>query len=375
MGALLTIFLNLAPYVAVNMDLTPTPEQERAEYRRQLENEVAQFTKVKPDSIQQVVKFSIEQDMLAPRTELQLAQDTTAHVIDCGLPGFVRVSVMGPQDAPEFRGRNFTFFQHDLTDPKSMTITSISCIAGQIVMARDGEDDRYHWSVQLIQDAPPVAGNLPDQDPVRFLVRRDATEQEKEIDVKVSAATFAQLRTQHAAELDAYLRPILRDFHQEGALFGVSSQIAWQVLGQGASDPALRDKLKQVLARLDADDFHARQDAVEQLRQMGQPAAQALAKLDRAALTPQQVSAVDAFLAEFAPVAADQAQGLANDKAFLLDVLLNDDPSVREMALKRLQAVTGKVIELNGDPFERERQIAKLRSELVPTTQPALSAP
>jgi hypothetical protein len=374
MGALFTILLTLGPFIASQVTLPPTAEQERAAYIEQLETEVAQLPKIKPDSIEQVVKFSIEQNMLSPRTELLVKSEISSHVIESGLPGYVRVALLGPQDAPEVRGRNFTYIQHDLTDPHALVITTVSCIAGQIILARDGENERYHWSVQLVQDAPPAPGAIPDQDPIRFLVRRDATDTEKELDLKLSGANLAQLRSEHAAELDAYLRPILRDFKQEGAVFGVPPHVAWQVLGTDSTiDPAMLEKVQKTVSQLDADDFRDRQNAAEQLRQLGQPAALALAKLDRTKLSLQQIGAIDAFLAEFAPASADQVNGLANDKSFLLDVLFNDDSALRELALKRLHGVTGRKVLLEGDVSARAVEIAKLRAELVPSTQPSLA--
>jgi hypothetical protein len=369
MGALLTILLTLGPHVAIQISLGPTAEQERAAYIEQLDTEVAQLSKVKPDSVEQIVKFAIEQNMIAPRTELPLKSESTVHVIDSGLPGYVRVALLGPQDAPEVRGRNFTYIQHDLTDPHALVITTISSISGQIVLARDGENDRYHWSVQVVQDAPPAPGAFPDQDPIRFLVHRESTDNDKEIDLKLSGAKLHA--ASDATRGGAGCIPATDPARLQTGSGVVRRASASGVAGAGTgstTDPAVQEKLTKTIAQLDADNFRDRQDAAAQLRQLGQPAALALAKLDRSNLSLQQASAIDEFLAEFAPVAADQLSNLADDKSFLLDVLFNDDAALRGLALKRLAALTGKQIELKSESaLDRAQEVAKLRGELVPT--------
>jgi hypothetical protein len=374
MGALLTIFLTLGPVAAAQVTLPPTAEQERAAMAQQIETELAALPKVKADSVDQIVRFEIEHNMLATRSDLPLRPDTPTHVIAPAVRGYVRVTLLGPQDDAEARGRNFSYLQHDLTDPHAFEITTVSSVGGQMIVARDGENEHGHWSVQLVQDAPPLPGNLPEHDSVRLLVHRDAMDNRREVDLKLSAPTFVQLRSQHAAALDAYLRPILHDFKQEGALFGVSPHVAWQVLGnQFQPDPKLLAQVRQLVNRLDADNFRDRQDAAQQLRRLGQPAVLAIGKLDRGALSLSQNSAIDAFMAEFAPLPAEQIAALTQDRQFLLDVLFSDDPALRALALKQLSRITGEPVALQPDldASARGEAITALRRKLVPATQPS----
>jgi hypothetical protein len=376
MGAVIAIFLTLGPSLAAQVDLPPTEEQERAAYIAQLEAELSQLPKITPTSVVQIVTFGLDHNMLSLRTQLVQPPDSPVHLVAPALRGYARLTLLGPQDDPALQGRNFSYQQHDLTRPDAMEITTISAIAGQLIVARDGERKDLHWSIQYVQDPAPAPGSLPETDPVRFLVHRtDESNEKNNLDLKLSAADFAQLRKRHAAELDAFLRPILRDFKQEGALFGVPSHVAWQVLGaEFSADPKLQERIRQIVARLDADNFREREKAAEDLKLLGQPAALALGKLDRSSLTLSQTSAIDAFLAEFAPLPSDQLSGLSRDKAFLLDVLFNDDAALRELAIKQLGKIAGRSIELKPDldATARADEIARLRAELVPTTQPAL---
>jgi hypothetical protein len=168
--------------------------------------------------------------------------------------------------------------------------------------------------------------------------------------------------------VDQYLRPILRDFKQEAALFGVKPQVAWQVLGSdSAPDAALAQRVNKIVKQLDADSFRDRQAALAELKQIGQPAATILSRMDRARLSPQQSSAIESFLVEFAPLASDEMRGLSDDKGFLLDVLYNDDPALRRLALEHLSRLAGRTIALDPklDASARADAIAKLRQELL----------
>jgi hypothetical protein len=371
-GVAIVIFLTLGPVLAAQVPTPPTEQQQRLAEMKRLEHELAQMPATRPARIDQIVKFDLEGNMLALAAPLSMPADEPVHVVAPELRGYLRLTLRGPQDDPDLRGRNFSFVQHDMTDPQALVITHISAVAGQIIVARDGERGDVAWSIQLIQDPPPPAGEMLDQEAIRFLVRRDESPGRKEMNLKLSAANFVELRAKHGAELDAYFRPILRDFKQEGALFGVPSAMAWQVLGTGAqTDPRLLERINKIIARLDADDFQDRQKAAHDLKQLGQSAALAVSTLDRGKLTLTQISAVDSFLAEFAPLPAEKLAGLADDKGFLLDVLFSDDQALRDLASQRLSKVTGKTIKLSAeDSIARNEQIIKLRTELLPTTQP-----
>ena len=349
-----------------------TPQEQRLEELAKLQQQFAAMRTVKVDSVQQLLSFSVEQKFLAARTSLRPGEGEQVRVIAPNLRGFVRLALFGPDDARarDAAGRNFQLFVQDLSDPQAgIVYTSVSAVAGRLIVARDAESDSSMSSVQLIQDPPPSSGAAEQPLPVRLLVHNsNLASDQRDIDLKLEADNFLELRRHYPREVDAYLRPIIREFGQEAAVFAVDPKIAWQVLGQNFKpDDELRRRIDTLLAQLDADDFRQRQNALDQLNQIGTPAAMVLAGLDRTRLSEQQASMVETFLAEYAPVPAEQVARLRNDLSFLLDVLFVEDESLRALALEQIRRVTGKPISLQAkeNPDLRAIAIARLREQLI----------
>lgn len=341
----------------------------------ELEMEVAPLPKVKADSIEQVVKFDVEEGMLAVRSGLPSANDRV-RVIVPGLSGVTRLTLLGPQDDPEIAGRNFEYLHRDLTNRSAGHVyTHVSAVAGLVNLSRDAETGTFLSSVQYTQDPPPLPGAMAAEEPVRLRMQITHFEDpERNLTAAVSAQSFVELRRQHPREVDTYLRPIIRSMGQEGRVFGAKPEVAWQVLGSRYTpDPKLIERLSTILARLDADDFRQREAAAAELKQLGVPASIALMKMDRSKLSLQQNSGIDEFLAEFAPLGEEDSRRLSGDVSFLLDVLYSEDAALRQLALDQLQRVLGRPIafDLSAEPEARTQAIAKLRVELAPATQPA----
>jgi hypothetical protein len=383
----LTLVMTFLP-IAVAQETQPAnPEAERQAQIQELQKRASSLPQVKADSIQQLVRFSIEENMLAARTQITSPdpQESEVHVTVPGLKGVVFVSVYGPQDPndkhnSENVGRNFQIVQNDLTNPAAGTvITHVQATGGRLIVARDSENEQAAWNIQLIQDPPTPAGTEQDEEPVRLLVQRndESGNAANNLDLKLSGKTFIDLRRKHPAEVNQYFRPIIREFGQEAEVFGVPAPVAWEVLGMNyAPDQEMTRKVNQILAKLDADNFRDRENALEELKKLGQPAAIVLAKIDRSKLSLQQSSGVETFLAEFAPLAPAESARLANDKDFLIDVLYNQDPTLVKLAQDQLSNVIGHPIRIDpgGDAAARADAIAKLRQELLPptvTTKPA----
>ncbi|HEY1628247.1 MAG TPA: hypothetical protein VGF52_00215, partial [Tepidisphaeraceae bacterium] len=334
--------------------------------QQRIDQQAAELPQVKVDSIQQLVKFSVDENMLAARTPL-ISIGGQTHVIVPDLPGVVRLTLLARRGA-EPNGRDF-MLQDDLSDPAGGDVsTMISAIAGRFILSRDSEQDDRISSVQLVQDPPLPPGVMLQQEPVRLLISRsDATGVRKSIKLTLNGQNFWDLRLRHSREVDQYLRPIIREFHQESAVFAIAPAVAWQVLGTGYTpDQKMIDRVNTLLAQLDVDDFRARESAMKQLKSLGEPAAIVLGKTDRQKLSPQQSSAIDSFLADFERLKPQEVSQLAEQKSFLLDVLFDDDANLRRLALGRLEKIAGRKIELGNDA----QAIEKLRGELLPTTQP-----
>ncbi len=371
--AFLTILFMLLPIAAAQTRPT-TDEMERQADLKRLEAEAAALPQMRADSIEQVVRFGVEENMLTARSLLSPGEKQFKIIVP-DMRGIVRLTMFGPPDAGEAAARNFQLIQQDLTDPSAgEVITMISAVAGRLILSRDAESGQFVSSVQLLQDPPPLPGARPEEPPVRLLVHRsDLNGRENDLELKLAANDFTELLRKYPRELNLYLRPILCEFRQEAAVFAVPPQIAWQVLGRDyAPDEQMVARVKSLIDKLDSEDFRQREAAVEHLKALGQPAATVLSKMDRGKLSLQQSSGIDSFLAEFAPLAREESQRLGRSMDFLIDALYNDDPMLRRLALDRLSKLTGRHIELDPrlDPAARSEAIAKLRHELIPTTQP-----
>jgi hypothetical protein len=356
-----------------------TAEQERLQSIRQIEAEAANLPVVRVGS-SQIIQLGIQDNMLTAGTKLP-PNPREVRLIVPELSGVIRMKWFGPRlpdSAVAIRSgeQDFQFLQQDLSDPAQGQVnTMVSAVAGRVLISRDSEDDFSISSVQLVQDPPPAPGVIVDQDFVRFMVNKTGlADKSTDISIKVTAKTFMELRLEHRAELDQYLRPIVRALGQERPVFTVPANIAWQALGADyAGDERLKKKIDEILSLLGADDFRQRQAALNELKSLGQPAVLVLLKMDRSHLNLQQSAELDSFLATSAPLVAGSSKQLAQDPNFLLDVLYSDDANLRAAAIKQLRERTGKSIEL--DPSltadARDQAIAKLRGEFVPTSQMA----
>jgi hypothetical protein len=179
---------------------------------------------------------------------------------------------------------------------------------------------------------------------------------------------FATLRRRHHAETEQWLRPILRELHQE-AVFGADPATAWQVLApQWPVDLKMKDAIGGKIAALDNDDFRVRRRTADDLERLGRNAALVMMKMDRTGLSDEQNLRLDEVISRFKPVADSEARRLRDDPNFLLDCLYGEDPTARGLALDRLRAVTNKPLEfdLNASEDDRVKAVNAMRARLIP---------
>ena len=189
------------------------------------------------------------------------------------------------------------------------------------------------------------------------------------VDQKLAEKDFATLRQRHHAETEQWLRPILRELHQE-AMFGADPATAWQVLApQWPENLKLKDAIKGKIAALDNDDFRVRRRTADELERLGREAALVMMKMDRAGLTDEQNLRLDEVISRFKSVSDAEAVRLRNDPNFLIDCLYSNDPTARRLAMDRLREVTKKPLEFNLDVSEDDRieAVNALRAKLGPT--------
>lgn len=214
-------------------------------------------------------------------------------------------------------------------------------------------------------------------DEVRFNVAGTGIET-----VSLTEPDFATLRRLHPRETERWLRPMLKDLGQE-RLLAPELAVAWQALADDwPDDTNARDTLHEALPELGAVDYHTREAAAKRVADLGLAGATAILRLDdhhtRLDLSAEQNRELDSILSLWRTLPQEDAAPLRNDRQFLLDCLSSEDPTVRAVALQRLQKLEESARgfspeDLAGDPDHRAQTVATLRDRVMAaTTRPAV---
>jgi hypothetical protein len=203
---------------------------------------------------------------------------------------------------------------------------------------------------------------------VHLIVTEDDFPDRDRLNVYVHEVDFPTLVRGHPREVDAYLRPVLRELGQE-SVFAPDPAIAWEIFADEWAVPAkLKQDVAAQVAQLGASDAKAREAASQALARLGRDGALAILQLDRADLSPEQDARLDAVVAAQMPLPRTEAARLRKNVAFLLDCLNSDDRAIRVAALKRLRSVRSPKIEFDVDlvPPARGDAVAELRDKVRP---------
>jgi hypothetical protein len=351
-----------------------SPDDDKHQTQAASASQAAGLPFISIHSLAEVTRLSVQDDMLA--AQLLLKDTPPLECLDLPHPGLIATL----QTLPPIRREvgvlhGFTISLRDFSPPGSMVVfTTLSSIDGRLMLSRDYESSTVLGSTQLIQDAPPMPGELtPNVDPVRlFISRTDAVTLQNELKITLSAKTFAALCRAHPTQTQDYLRPIFHDLGEEAAVFAPNPAAVWQALADDwKPDEGLIPRVEAAIARFDSDDFQVRQSAAHSLHQLGEPAALALMRMDRTKLSAAQRSGVETFLAPYLPLSPDEANRLGKNRNFLLDSQYCEDPALRSLAAARLAKMTGQPIGFDPAADEQTRltQIDHIRQS-GPTTSP-----
>jgi hypothetical protein len=149
--------------------------------------------------------------------------------------------------------------------------------------------------------------------------------------------------------------------------------VAWQVLwARLPRDPALVPRVRALVERLDAPDFHEREKAVVQLRKLGGPAALVLSDLPRKSFSAEQNSHIEALLADYHPLPDGTAAERLRDLDFLLGCLAyGEDQAIRAAAAAQVSELTGKKLAPPpADLPERLKLVRQIRAEVKTRVEP-----
>jgi hypothetical protein len=343
----------------------PTLEQLRAEHKQLVEQEFSALPRRAAMPISKVLVLSVDEGNLHVRPLLEPTAGSVA--IDAtDWPGMMHVAVGAPQ----------TLMMHlkhvDLSKPDQIaTYTQIITGVDYLQISRDSESDHGLSSITLIQSRQFADEN---DDPIRLTVRFISDNGDTpDVNLQIAGESFAALRRDHAEVMRKYFLPILIDLHAQSLMRTSDPATAWQVLSTEVQvDPAVRAKVVSLLEKLRSAEFADRASAEEQLAALGAPAAALLSRIDTSDLPADPKATVETIVRSHSPLAPDRVDALRKDLGFLCDTLLLDDPALRAAALSRIGDLTGKAVELpeSLSAAEREKRIAALRADLVPTTQP-----
>lgn len=336
--------------------------------------EAVQYPRIEAASVADVIRLTINDKDLAIASSLPTTDQAVVNAP--GLPGLTKVTVQragSGKDAPLAR---FSLENVDFTSPNAVSIhTSVQQpVPGQLHLNQDYNllADEVH-SVQLIQNIREI---VEDEPRVRLYVQITA---QPEVNLRLEADNIVELRHKFPAEVAKYVDPIFESLRQDGLLAKVDPKLAWQVFADAYTPPAdVVAKVQALVKQLDAEDFADREAASKSLEGLGQPAALALLRIDRAGWSEEQIGRVDAFLAKFKTTDDAEAKRLRKDRDFLLDCLFSEEEPIRRRAHAELEALVGRPIEfdITAPPAQRLQSIERLRASIgaPPATQAKLRA-
>ena len=360
-------------------------ELQRHEWDQKLQ-EVALDPTLPPAPLSAVADLRRDGDHLTVLT-LQRPTPTLSRIVVDGLPGVCTLNdTLLPhtgRPAPDPDRPTvadfllFNWFRFDQPDAV-LADTFIQVLPANIQVSRltDAPDDGG-TTVLLLErrNATPSPGG----EPVVYLKVTDqgGPGRPPAADVSVAADSFGALVRTQPGPVARYLEPVLRDLHADAACLPADPPLEYQVFDADvAVDGPTADRVKQLVARLDADDFRDRDAAGDQLRAMGPIAAVAVGRLDPATFTPEQRARTAALLRQFRPVTDVDAVRLRTDVDFLFNCLNDADPFVTRAALAQLRSTTGHDVKVDDSLRGQARRDAVWQARRscprpAPTTRPA----
>lgn len=344
----------------------PTTLSMRLENIEQVREEFDPLPKLPAATIAQVIRIAIDGGHVHVTTPLSPTDDAAVPVTDW--PGRTRLNV-GPAGSLVFHLKHVKLLDNDLTYENTEVITH----GDYLQIVRETESPTGEHQVTLIQSRQFADSDL---NPVRVLIH-DTQNSGSNISQNVAAESFDKLPRQAKlthVDLRQELLPILRDLGAADVFSGVTVDTAWQVLGGDVRpEKQIDDRLDQLLPDLSADDFNVRTAAEDALGKLGPAGAAALAQRDLTKLSPDARAAADNFLHRARKLTPADVTRMGRDPDFLMDAAgAQIDPRLIAAAVVRLNAVTGKSLDLPVDlpAGERQKRLDAFRASLSHATQP-----
>lgn len=361
-----------------------------------MERRAAEYPQIEPIALRDALVFRMENSALAVFTRLPPTVAMSRVKVD-GLPGLCVADVHGapaPKPSEPYTPTVLMFVHYDFSKPGAIAAAlTVQVTPMNMQVSQDIETPNGIRQVSLVQNFPGPGDSEP---PVRLRVsiqdkgadgpstapagtqpNTPLAENGEVIPLSIerTAPDFLTLRRSYPIEMARYLQPIFRELQADAAIFSPGRKLAFQVFGpQASADPQMTERVKQIIARLDSDDFHEREAAATDLQKLDEAAVTSLSRLDRGGLSPEQNTRIDSFLASYKPVTDEEAKRLREDVNFLADCLYENDDFVVRSALARLRAIVAQEIPFDNGLRDdaRRNAVNQLRRKLTSaTTRPA----
>jgi hypothetical protein len=352
---------------------------QRREAADQLEQRLSSLPSIGAVPIEKIFQFSMEEGDL--RVDTQMAPTTgPVRVQINGMKGDASLNLRAARIGRRGGGGEpslYIQFRHDDVQHGDDALVTTQVLTGPhyVQIARGVESSGQSLNISLIQNLQmrQLMG-MQGRDAVRLYVQGiDNQSGQSTVDLKLSAQNLADMLRQHPREMAEYVQPILRDLHQEAAIFTVEPAVAWQVFApQLKGDPAMAAQVSRLIPNLGAPQAAQRSAAADSLHQLGAPGALQMMRLDRKKLSPEQNTRLDALLDAYRTLTPAEAAQLRDSPDFLPNCLSSDQRDIRAAALDRLKKKFPTLqFNLDADQPARQAAVAELRQKfLAPATQP-----
>jgi hypothetical protein len=312
-------------------DAQPLPRGPGEQLLAQAQGDAKAPLEVAPE---QAVRFAVRGGDLTISTDLKVAADERVDLKLNGLDGEAQVE----------RGRRFLLTYTDLDEDAGRSQQLIVSAGGSRVSVTRMQRNGDSWTnLTLIQDGSGVwrrgRSLEPRNERVSLRVRSNQRFGGPPIfssQVDIRAGSFEELLRNHPAVCAKHLVPLFRELNQDVTIFRVDSHLAWQLFPEAFNaDAATTSKVLALVERLDGGDFRERELATTELDVIGGAAVVVLNDVDRAPLSPEQRTRIDAVLARFNRLDADEVARLLDDSEFLFRCFTyGETDSIRAAAVR-----------------------------------------
>jgi hypothetical protein len=195
---------------------------------------------------------------------------------------------------------------------------------------------------------------------------------ESTLNFSIHAASLDELHRQNPSQVRRYLSPLLRVLTGDDVadLFAPGASDVYAVFSDIEPTPHAAQAVQQILPRMMDPDYATRMAALAAMQKLGAPGICAIARLSRGELAAQQLLFIEQVLRENTRRAESsedpsELKKLRDDPRFLIDCLEFPDPRVRVAAVRELNRVLQRTLDVDPSNAAAAVRLAReLRDQL-----------